>query len=313
MQVIPYYDCYEAIIADLLKNSGLKSESFFNKAGLAIYIEEKDKSDINILITHRDNLYEEELAETYNLSLIPQNAEVENIIAEIDSKLDKNLMVIGAADTYHLPYCRAFQKEHYFHFLQIIKKEEDYYHIIDNFYRYKGKIKKKLMANYLEAGGKIGNYNYLYYDPSKIKINDTKGKKDKIKLTYELMIDYKRYKNPSNVDLYVGINGIVKIQELINHAFISKNMVLMDKLSTGITKLTYSRRHFYDFVKGVDIELLEKNYFACYQKWQILQNYLLKIVFLNRFEESLLEKINKAMYEIINVEIMCMNKIQDIN
>ncbi|ANC23016.1 hypothetical protein WR52_30380 (plasmid) [Bacillus cereus] len=309
-----YYNCYEYIIVDILEKNEINSAEFFNKSGLAVYVDKKEgDKNLDVFFSSRENLYEEELAQNYNLNLIPIKANTNNLVTQIDDLLKNKKKIIGAVDTFYLPYCRSYQKEHYFHFIQVEERDTNNYFITDNYYGYQGKINKEIVASYMREGIKIGDFHFLYYDPKEIKINDTDNKiKKTIKHNYNLLTDIKYYKNTSNADLYIGLNALIKTQELIHIAYDNKDFDLIDKISTGITQITHTRRHFYDYLNSLNIEDLRLKYFECYQKWQILQNFLLKVVFLNSFQAAKLNNISKSIYEVEKAERKCIQSLMEM-
>lgn len=306
-----YYDCYEAIINDILQDNGINSEKFFNKVGFSLYVRDKDESQIDIFYTNRDKLYEEDLLNYYNLELVPVDSEENTVVREIDNLIEKGKRIVGAVDTYYLPYCRSYKKEHYFHFLQIEKEDQVNYYIKDRYYGYQGVLNKEIVAGYMIKGREIGDFHFIYYDPRKIKYTEDFSKTEILKHNYKILINEKYYKNTSNSDMYIGVNAVLKTKEIILKAYENKDEDLIDKVTYGITKIMNSRRQFCNYLEVESLETLKNLYLDCYQKWQILQNFLLKLLFTQRFTKVTLNNILRSISEVEKIELTCMHSLLD--
>lgn len=298
MIVETYYDCYEAIIANILDHFHFPVKAYFNQAGLIYHYKKEDHDNPKRMfwISTKSTSYEDTLNEEFGIQLtklkLTQQLRKDNLL-----QLLKENSLIFVVDTYYLPYCRSFGNEHYNHFV-IVKLIENQIHVMDPFYRFNDFIDSDVLIksiNYVFQ--QQHNFNYISIERHQ---NNTfqKTTTDILKINQILMLSTDVYQIPEDHIGYVGIAAIKKIHTLLVNFIDNNDLTRIDFLAESIGDIKNSRRQTADYFDLLNQVTLKNLYFSASQSWQILLNYLIKMILTDKLFDHCKEKISE-LFEVI--------------
>ncbi|HCJ4490765.1 TPA: hypothetical protein NR454_000851 [Listeria innocua] len=136
------FDCFQAAVTvQLLK---LKIDPMYIWASLEFGIEKEN--DIYQIVNYRSK-FEERMESLFSVQIKYTTSEkcgeefLHGIVAGD----------IVRVDTFHLPYCILFNREHSGHYINIIKEEQDRYYIVDKYFSFEGYVTREEFKSILEA------------------------------------------------------------------------------------------------------------------------------------------------------------------
>jgi len=297
-----YLNCYELILANILEEFNFSHEALFFQSGFALYKEKNQDIfkhfritnkvlDYNSLISNKFVIKKEELFVSKKEFLI------------LVQKAHKQKIVL-AVDTYYLPYCRSYLKDHYYHYILVDSVKENAILITDSFYKYEGDITHEVMdkAISLEAFGQDAVYNIMIFTPLNEKKMEKEDLKFVSKMNIDLMTEDCKYSFLEDHDIFVGIIGIKKLMRIVEYAIENRDYDIVDRLFDEVGAIVHSRRQLVDYANYNDSESLKTVFFESYQRWMILSNVLLRILLKKEFNLSHLKNIKNIFDKVIEAE-----------
>ncbi|MBE7105793.1 BtrH N-terminal domain-containing protein [Bacillus mycoides] len=143
------------------------------------------RPDNSVRFIPRMSFFNEEISEFSNL--VPEHKTFSNFNdyrESLDSTLDKGIQVIAPVDTFFLPYSSRYQVQHNFHWMEIWKKEESNYKLIDHYYHFVGDLSEEDLQKAVEGSKELLQpSSYQYYSLS------TKNYKSFAKQSYQKSIN----------------------------------------------------------------------------------------------------------------------------
>lgn len=297
-----YHNCYSIIVDAFLKRHGINEEKFWAISGL--YYEKENENPVFLspyfILWHNQ-------FKNFGIDLIEKIPKNEKEFKDLtnDIVMSKNQSITIVVDTYYLPYCSLYKKEHSEHVLEISQIDEaKRYYVYDHFFAFEGWVESDDIDKSICGVQKYLNERpVLFYLVQSNKIEPSF--KSIIVKNYESLSKRIHYPGSSGSSGFYGLNALYLIQrdiiKFMDLEMSELNIELITNYYYKVKELANSRHHMAMFFEKYKYPYLYSNYADSHQNWLTIANILLRYIII-RNKRDVNEKIKKCIRNIRYLE-----------
>ncbi|CAM4263061.1 hypothetical protein BAMA_04660 [Bacillus manliponensis] len=230
----------------------------------------------------------------------------------LDKTLKNSIQLIVPIDTFYLPYCPQYQREHNFHWAHVFHKEGNVYKIIDHYYHFIGDINEEVLKSAVEGCREIltlAPYQYYSLDTKNYKSLATENFEQAIHINLKSFISNEEIGKtvPYTIfdDSFVVSRGLdvfkdihSTLESVSNESDEKVKEKIFDDLYEDLYAIGNSRYIFSEFLERYDINgktsKLRKELIELAQEYRVCANLALRNVVRKQYSaQKILDRLPK--------------------
>ncbi|KIQ78170.1 hypothetical protein COK37_20895 [Bacillus thuringiensis] len=240
------------------------------------------------------------------------SADYKSFKANLDETLDNSIQLMVPIDTFYLPYCPQYQREHNFHWAHVFHREDKVYKIIDHYYHFIGDINEEILKNAIEGCREIltlAPYQFYSLDTKNYKSLASENFKKAIHINLNSFLSNKEIGKPVPYtifdDSFISSQGLDVFKDIYSTLeSVSKESdekikeKIFDDLHDDFLAIGNSRNIFSEFLEKYDTNgqttELRKALAETAQEYRICANLALRNVVRKQYSaEKILNRLPK--------------------